>query len=732
MGKSVLSKFLLQSFESQSSDNKVVYYFCDAQDENHRTAESLLRALIHQYIRFFPFLLRKHVLTLHEAHGKTIYTSFAILWQILTSVWAESGLGQLYCVLDALDECEEKSRDKLLTQIGSTFSMDQQGQNELITANGVRLIITSRPYESIRARLFPFAIIRLRAESEELQINRDIARYVDAEVPKLAALRRYDDSLQECVHSALVTGGDGMFLWVSLMIAVLERTPTKLVRDRIKRMPRGIESVYDRVLEEIPDESRETAFNLLMWVAFARRPLRLDELGVACAVNCESELSVRTHDTESYSRDDILGDIQLCGPILKVQPDESVHLVHQTTKEYLIQLASPTRIQRLFVEERNAHSKIALVCLTYLASRPDDDLRFFLDSVGPWFTWSRRIGNPWDRLQKELPLLRYATSFWQDHVRQSVFEDRKVEQTLEIALADDSFARKFPILQIRGVHQRTRRPFSIYTPLHILVHNDLEAEAIRYIDSRSFSVNSQSAYGNGISVLHLAAERGYHTIVTKLLSRDADVQTFQEVDYDARSFRTTRNSPRATRKSTALHLAVRNRHTEAARLLLVHGASPDAVEEEDEFHEINSTGGITCRNKRTALQIAVQNNQIAMTRLLLEHGADTEAIEEHFARQARLYGSACSHTERRTVLHAAIAQGYQDTVALLLEKGAKTVYNEAGLLGGYYENTENGSTFSLSHFGMTPRWATKQHLSENGKIVPGVTDDVGGETADDE
>ncbi|KAK5049354.1 hypothetical protein LTR84_004283 [Exophiala bonariae] len=596
-----------------------------------KSTESLIRAVIHQYNQIFPFLLRKHVLPIYEAHGKTIYTSFGILWTILASVWAEPGLGQFYCVLDALEECEEKSRDELLRQIGSTFSIVQQGQNELITANGVRLIITSRPYESIRARLFPFAIIRLRAESEELHINRDITRYMEDEVPKLAALRRYDKSLQECVRSALITGGDGMFLWVSLMIAILERTPAKVVRNRIKSIPRGIESVYDRILEEIPHESRETAFNLLMWVAVARRPLHLDELEVACTGTWGSDPFIQSHPTEPYSRDDILGDIQLCGPILKVQSDDSVHLVHQTAKEYLIQLSSsPTHVPHIFLEEKDAHAKIALVCLAYLASDPNDELKAFIDKVNPWYSWAWHTGDPWKRLHSALPLMRYAASFWQDHVRQCSFENRQILQALHIALAAESYAHKWPILQRKGSFQRPCRPFAGYTPLHILVHNDLEAVALRHMKSENFFVNAGST--GRISVLQLGAERGYYDIIVKLLSNNTDIKLIQQAGFDTGGVGFTGREPKATRKSAALHLAVRNKHTEVARHLLHHGANVNATEIELEVHGGNGKRGIIIKNKRTALHIAVDNNPQALIRLLIECGADIEAIWEHYAR----------------------------------------------------------------------------------------------------
>src|SRR4051812_45792071 len=60
-------------------------------------------------------------------------------------------------------------------------------------------------------------------------------------------------------------------------------------------------------------------------------------------------------------------DIELCGPILKVQND-SVHLVHQTTKEFLLRSrSSNSQIPRFVVAEITAHFEIATACITFLS-----------------------------------------------------------------------------------------------------------------------------------------------------------------------------------------------------------------------------------------------------------------------------------------------------------------------------------------------------------------------------
>jgi hypothetical protein len=275
-------------------------------------------------------------MSFYNVHGDRLYTSFAALWSIFINTAYDARLGGVYCILDALDECEEQSRAELIQQIGCHFSgtlVARSGQREWA---GLKLIITSRPYDDIRIRLSQFTVIRLKAEQEEKSINDDIALYITHEVHNLAKLRGYTEDLTKHVHNELWNGAHGMFLWVYLMIRILETTAVGDVRQKLKCLRAGIDKIdkiYIRVLEKIPEDSKKALSNILKWVVFASRTLTLDELGVACAIapGCKSFSSI-----PAEQRNGIRGDVELCGPILKIQDDGSVRLVHQTTKEFLL------------------------------------------------------------------------------------------------------------------------------------------------------------------------------------------------------------------------------------------------------------------------------------------------------------------------------------------------------------------------------------------------------------
>lgn len=115
--------------------------------------------------------------------------------------------------------------------------------------------------------------------------------------------------------------------------------------------------------------------------------------------------------------------------------------------------------------------------------------------------------------------------------------------------------------------------------------------------------------GDGFTALHLAAFFGHEATVRALLARGASVLAVSE----------------NAMKVHALHSAVAKRHLDIARLLLDHGADPDAPQ----------MGGWT------PLHAAVKQENLPLIRLLLAHGADpTRAANDgrtplHLALEAR-------------------------------------------------------------------------------------------------
>ena len=115
-----------------------------------------------------------------------------------------------------------------------------------------------------------------------------------------------------------------------------------------------LNSVYDQTLRRIKDQKggrSRLGMEVLMWVSHAERPLRIDELRHALAVDMEAT----DLDLENIPpQDTVLG--SCLGLVVVDEETSTVRLIHYTIQEYLSQ---PGVLP-------GAHGVLGQTCLTYL------------------------------------------------------------------------------------------------------------------------------------------------------------------------------------------------------------------------------------------------------------------------------------------------------------------------------------------------------------------------------
>ncbi|RYC78158.1 hypothetical protein BFJ63_vAg18967 [Fusarium oxysporum f. sp. narcissi] len=170
--------------------------------------------------------------------------------------------------------------------------------------------------------------------------------------------------MQQLIQEKLVSGSQGIFLWTALMMQRLARTPNRLILKVLGETPKGVSGIYERIIAEIPEESREVAFHILTWVTYSPRPLTLTELNVVCDLKFGDAFEI----TDLTDLGGIQAEVTCCSPILKIRAtSDEVLLVHETAREFLVQysLASSTTPQTL-AGPHSAHHQLADACLTYI------------------------------------------------------------------------------------------------------------------------------------------------------------------------------------------------------------------------------------------------------------------------------------------------------------------------------------------------------------------------------
>ena len=347
--------------------------------------------------------------------------------------------------------------------------------------------------------------------------------------------------------------------------------------------------------------------------------------------------------------------VECCMGLVTVdQESSSMRLVHYALQEFF-------RDQReeFFPREKTKLRRVALT--TYL---------FLNDFVLGCCEAEAAI----ERLMKDFPLLRYASTNWGRHVQFSHC-DRIYGLPLKLLYSPPCRALS---LQIQHFSQRYRaeswKPDKVnsHNAFHCACNFGLQTAVCNILDSGDIDIDG--ATNIGTTALNWAASAGHVVLVKLLMSRGVD-------------------SMKANWYGTALHWAAEAGQCESISLLLNSGM------------EINlrDTFG------RTPLHCASDRRHILAMELLLDKGADPNARDNagnvliHDAAQTgderlmrRLLGDVRVHISattirKMTVLHCAAMGGHANIVRMLLDVGAETDARGDGGYTALHRATPSGS-----------------------------------------
>jgi ankyrin repeat protein len=406
------------------------------------------------------------------------------------------------------------------------------------------------------------------------------------------------------------------------------------LEDQLKILPHDLDELYDRVISSVDEVNRNDVFNILQWLAFAVRPLRLAEIAQVIGVVPDSDQGLRFEPSRVFP--DPRSVLMICSSLVTeidgeyskrnynrrlTDPTGNVKLSHMSVKDYLLSKCHKVQDTVLTINEKLSHSLIAQTCLAYL-------LQF--NTLDIW-TWKR---------VRTYPLIGYAAQFWISHVQSGEDEWTDTQRKLVMALFRPQHTAPF-ISWTRfwdidnRVQSFQRISADIPSPLYYASFIGLLPAVEALIKDRA-DVNAEGGY-YGHS-LQAASCKGYGAIVDMLLENGADVNA-QGGYY-----------------GTALQAASSRGHEEIMGLLLKKGA------------DVNIQGGYY----GSALQAASYKGHEAAVGLLLENGADVNA-------QGGQYG---------TSLNAASLQGRGAIVGLLLRRADVTVQ------GGYFGNALQAASYN--------------------------------------
>jgi hypothetical protein len=182
------------------------------------------------------------------------------------------------------------------------------------------------------------------------------------------------------------------------------------VRQALSVLPDTLKDTYADMLDRVCCDDHKFVSQALLWVSFAKRPLKLCELNEVVVVE-ESDTEI---DEESMlTSPDII--LTMCKGLITLEMDQ-VSLAHSSVKEFLTSdWITSSKVARFTLHPSTADRIIMRKCLTYLCLKNFQS--GYISSA--------------DLLQKRLeinPFLRYAADFWAVHGSSCVLneEDREL------------------------------------------------------------------------------------------------------------------------------------------------------------------------------------------------------------------------------------------------------------------------------------------------------------------
>ncbi|KAL9024573.1 MAG: hypothetical protein Q9196_006421 [Gyalolechia fulgens] len=610
-GKSVLARCIIDEDLPRSlrdgPPRRVLHYFFKDTSPEQRSATRAISSILHQLFVLQPQLIR-HALPDYRKVGTELSTTFPKLWSIFTAASTDPMTGEVFCVLDALDECNEQEQEPLIKALEGFYF--RQGTSSDMSR--FKILVTSRPWFQIRRNfdeLLETSInIELAGDDESESIKKEIDLVIKHRVAILAQENRLAKKVADHLQKRLLETEHRTYLWLRLLWEIIKKTLTGTMagmNQLIDKLPAGIQDAYETLLQKCPEPS--FAKKALQIVLVAGRPLTVEEMDVALHVN---------EHTSSYGELELDGSSRLeemlptrCGLMISIVQSK-VYFIHQTVKEFLLNTTGveppPGKTWQESLRFEESHDIMAEICLRFI-----DFPEIRLDQAelcNALFPEDHRQGlcAYW----QSYVFLSYAANYWADHYRNTPNSEYL------------GIIARFP--EIIDHHHKVLDTYfeEMVTVLYAASSGGHE-KIVQLLLDKGAEVNAQGGHwGNALQAASAASAEVHEKILQLLFDKGA------EVNAQGRWYHNT------------LQAASEGGHEKIVQLLLDNGA------------DINAQGG----EWGNALQAASWGGDEKIVQLLLDKGAEVNA------RGVGPYSSA---------LLAALYGGQEKIALLLLDKGAE-------------------------------------------------------------
>ena len=623
--------------QTRGQNTSVTCFYFDFAARNEQSATNMLGSLLKQMVSGTG-RIPEEILKAMREQQEAVSGRRPQLVDIVKMLQLVMSSQRTYMCIDALDECTTAQRFRLFDSL----------KEILEKSPSARVFVTGRPH--IRAEVAKHLAGRVASVSVG-PTKGDIISYLRFRLSHDETPDAMDESLEadilekmpESISETYVEGVNGTqtpipnywligilrFLLVSLNIeSILQESTIHRRRGRLCKITDGLGlgDAYDATIERIRAQDGDKSslgMRALMWISHAERPLKVDELCYALAVELGST------DFNPQNLPSISTLVSCCQGLITVDKEAStVRLIHFTLKEYLC--ARPDIFGR-------HHSTMAEICLTYLNSGKVKAL-----SADP------------SLLNLETPFLKYCSRYWGVHAKGS-FSSRVRSLTLELLQDyDRHISARSLLAQVRVLYYRRLGMSLQFSGLHCASFFGIAEGVVALIAMESYDINNEDYWGH--TPLAWAARNG-HEGVAEILLQQAGVDPDKADNYG----------------NTPLMLAARGGNEGVVKVLLERGdVNPEKLDDggltplqsaaqggyEGVVKVLLERGDVDPErlddDGLTPLQNAAWRGHEGIVKVLLERGdVDPERLDN--------YGL--------TPLQRAARRGYEGVARALLERG---------------------------------------------------------------
>ncbi|KAH7154568.1 hypothetical protein DER46DRAFT_628411 [Fusarium sp. MPI-SDFR-AT-0072] len=498
MGKTFMSIYLskhLEAISQKESGVATIFFFCDNKDESRNTAVSILRSLMHQLISYEPSLISS-IIPQWKQQSQRLFqeTSFGTLWKLFDDMIAQSDFETIYCVIDALDECEVSSLSLLLRKF------ERLSRGHLGSSPKLRLVCLSRRYpENIPEALLLFT----KMEFDTMNARKeDISRFISSQVHELAQKKKLSRKMRSNLEDTFQKKSEGTFLWVSFMSQDLQKQRLLDFEASLDMLPAGLDAVYERILQNVEFEKGGIIYDILYWLLVATRPFTISEL-------CEA---VNMKPTRLLMCEEVCIElINSCGHLLQTTDkymrnsvQQTVTFLHQSAKDYLMKFEPRFGSQIPGLAHPQLHEHATIFLLQYL-----EKIKCYIGIE------DKSV----DDIANEYPLAYYAVEEWGFHFKELEDITQIMRQGVSFFENDSKVRRMWQQLYNLPEAYNTSKPVPL---LHLSVFLALDSLA-KWCLRHDGEHDVETKWGDmKHTALVIACERHREYIITLLLDAGAN------------------------------------------------------------------------------------------------------------------------------------------------------------------------------------------------------------------